>query len=122
MTVAMRKNWMPPLKLLLGLPLYIVDAAWCEWFGGLLLLFGRLPMHGFSCEFFFRQMASGLRGLLEERVDLVAACPRVLDLLHRSSCDMTLQHRSAQRLWESLSYLHSSSAFLRGVVTARSGS
>ena len=113
---------MPPLKPLLGLPLYIVDAAWCEWFGGLLLLFARHPMRGFSCEFFFRQMASGLRGLLGERVDLVAACPRVLDLLHRNSCDMTLQHRSALRLWESLSYLHSSNASLRDGVTVRSGS
>ena len=96
MTVAMRKNWMPSLKLLLGLPLYIVDAAWYEWFGDLPLLFGRLPTHGCACEFFSRQMASGLRGLLDVRVDLVAACPRVLDLLHCNSCDMILQHRSVQ--------------------------
>ena len=122
MTAAMRKNWMPPLKLLLGLPLYIVDAAWCEWFGGLLLLFARHPMRGFSCEFSVRQKASGLRGLLEERVDLVAACPRVLDLLHRNFGDMTLQHRSVLRLWESLSYLHFLNAFLHGGVTVRSGS
>ena len=112
---------MPLLKLLLGLLLYIVDAALYEWFGGLLLLFERLPMHGFSCESFVLRMASGLRGLLEERADLVAACPRVLDLLHRGFCDMTLQHRIVQRWWGSLSYLHFSSAFLRGVVTARLG-
>ena len=76
MTVAMRKNWMPPLKLLLVLPLYIEDAAWYEWFGDLPLLFGRLPMQSGACEFFFRPMAFGLRGLLELRVDLVAARPR----------------------------------------------
>ena len=87
---------MPPLKLSLALLLGIEDAAWCEWFGDLLLLFGRLPMRSCACEFSFRPMASELRGLLEVRVDLVAAYPRVLDLLQCNSCDMIRYHRSAQ--------------------------
>ena len=96
MTVARRKNLMTPLKLLLVLLLYIQGAALYGWFGDLLLLFGRLPMHSGACEFFFRPMASELRGLLELRVDLVAAYPRVLDLRQCNSCDMTRYHRSAQ--------------------------
>ena len=96
MTAARRKNWMTPLKLLLVLLLYIQDAALYGWFGDLPLLFGRLPMQSCACEFFFRPMAPELRGLLEVRVDLVAAYPRVLDILQCNSCDMIRYHRSAQ--------------------------
>ena len=67
---------MTPLKLLLVLLLCIQGAALYGWFGDLLLLFGRLPMQSGACEFFFRPMAFGLRGLVEWRVDLVAARPR----------------------------------------------
>ena len=67
---------MTPLKLLLVLLLYIQDAALYGWFDDLLLLFGLLPMHSGACEFFFRPMAFGLRGLVGARVDLVAARPR----------------------------------------------
>ena len=67
---------MTPKKLLLVLLLYIQGAALYEWFGDLLLLFGRLPMQSGACEFFFRPKAFVLRGLVELRVDLVAARPR----------------------------------------------